>query len=155
MDCGLAHASTTGAANVALATLKPAKPLTAKGTIVGTFQYMSPEQVEGGEADARSDIFAFGAVLYQMATGKRAFDGRTQASVIAAILASEPKPISELQPMSPPALDRLVRTCLAKDPEERFQSAHDLKLQLQWIVEGGSQAGIPAPVATRDRKSVV
>jgi eukaryotic-like serine/threonine-protein kinase len=150
LDFGLAKPATAAAANVAL-TMTHSKPLTAEGTIVGTFQYMSPEQVEGGEADARSDIFAFGAVLYEMVTGKRAFDGRTQASVIAAILASEPKPISELQPMSPPALDRLVRTCMAKDPEERFQSAHDLKLQLQWIVEGGSQAGVPAPVATRRR----
>src|SRR5579863_3921106 len=151
LDFGLAKPATAAAANVALATMTNSKPLTVEGTIVGTFQYMSPEQVEGRDADARSDIFAFGAVLYEMATGKRAFDGRTQASVIAAVLASEPKPISELQPMSPPALARLVRTCLAKDPEERFQSAHDLKLQLQWIAEGGSQAGVPAPVATRRR----
>jgi len=151
LDFGLAKPVAAAAAHAALATMTHSKPLTAEGRIVGTFQYMSPEQVEGGEADARSDIFAFGAVLYEMATGKRAFDGRTQASVIAAVLASEPKPISELQPMSPPALDRLVRTCLAKDPDERFQSAHDLKLQLQWIVEGGSQAGVPAPVATRRR----
>jgi serine/threonine protein kinase len=140
LDFGLAKAPTAAAAHAALATMTHSKPLTAEGTIVGTFQYMSPEQVEGSDADARSDIFAFGAVLYEMATGKRAFDGRTQASVIAAVLASDPKPISELQPMSPPALDRLLRTCLAKDPDERFQSAHDLKLQLQWIVEGGSQS---------------
>jgi hypothetical protein len=151
LDFGLAKAPTAAAAHAALATMTHSKPLTAEGTIVGTFQYMSPEQVEGSDADARSDIFAFGAVLYEMATGKRAFDGRTQASVIAAVLASDPKPISELQPMSPPALDRLLRTCLAKDPDERFQSAHDLKLQLQWIVEGGSQAGVPVPVAIRRR----
>ena len=125
------------------------QPLTARGTIVGTFQYMSTEQIEGKEADARSDIFSLGAVLYEMATGIRAFNGKTQASVVAAILASEPQPISVVRPMSPPALDRVVKTCLAKDPDERFQTVHDLKLQLQWIVEGGSQAGVPAPVAAR------
>jgi serine/threonine protein kinase/Tol biopolymer transport system component len=124
-------------------------PLTARGTIVGTFQYMSTEQIEGKEADARSDIFALGAVLYEMATGIRAFNGKTQASVIAAILAAEPQPISVVRPMSPPALDRVVKVCLAKDPDERFQSVHDLKLQLMWIVEGGSQAGVPAPLAAR------
>ena len=124
-------------------------PLTAAGTIVGTFQYMSTEQIEGKEADARSDIFAMGAVLYEMATGIRAFTGKTQASVIAAILAAEPQPISVVRPMSPPALDRVVKVCLAKDPDERFQSVHDLKLQLMWIVEGGSQVGVPAPVAAR------
>ena len=124
-------------------------PLTARGTIVGTFQYMSPEQVEGKEADARSDIFALGAVLYEMATGKRAFEGKTTASVIAAVLERDPVPISATQPMSPPALDRVVKTCLAKDPDERFQTVHDVKLQLKWMAEGGSQAGVPAPVAAK------
>ena len=124
----------------------PPTPLTAHGTIVGTFQYMAPEQLEGKEADARSDIFSFGAVLFKMATGKRAFDGKTTASVIAAILEREPPPISSLQPMSPPALDRVVKICLAKDPDERFQTAHDLKLQLEWIRDAGSQAGVLAPV---------
>jgi eukaryotic-like serine/threonine-protein kinase len=124
-------------------------PLTARGMIVGTFQYMSTEQIEGKEADARSDIFGLGAVLYEMATGIKAFHGKTQASVVAAILASEPQPISAVRPMSPPALDRVVKVCLAKDPDERFQNVHDLKLQLMWILEGGSQAGVPAPVAER------
>lgn len=124
-------------------------PLTARGTIVGTFQYMAPEQIEGKEADARSDIFSFGAVLYELATGKRAFEGKSQASLIAAILKEDPRPISELQPMSPPQLERVVKTCLAKDPEERFQSAHDLKLQLEWIRDAGSQAGVPALVVAR------
>src|SRR6266436_2867220 len=108
-------------------------PLTGQGLVVGTFQYMSPEQVEGKEADARSDIFALGSVVYEMATGKRAFEGKSHASIVAAILASEPQPISAVQPMSPPALDRVVQGCLAKDPDERWQTAHDVKLQLQWI----------------------
>jgi serine/threonine protein kinase/Tol biopolymer transport system component len=127
------------------------KPLTAEGNIIGTFQYMSPEQLEGQEADARSDIFSFGAVLYEMAAGKRAFDGKTTASVIAAVLAAEPTPISSLQPLTPPALERLIRICLAKDPDERFQSAHDLSLQLKWISEAGSQAGVAAPVVAHRR----
>src|SRR4051812_31959816 len=121
------------------------KPLTAEGSIVGTFQYMAPETLEGGETDARSDIFSFGAVVYEMLTGKRAFSGKTQASVIAAVLASEPPPIATVVPMTPPALDRVVRTCMAKDPDERFQSAHDVVLQLRWIADAGSQAGVPAP----------
>jgi eukaryotic-like serine/threonine-protein kinase len=126
--------------------------LTAEGMILGTFQYMAPEQLEGREADSRTDIFAFGAVLYEMTTGRKAFEGRSQASLIAAILSREPVPISSIQPMSPPALDRLVRTCLAKDPDDRWQSARDLLAELRWISEGGSQAGVPAPVAAR-RKS--
>lgn len=134
-----------------LVTPNASQPLTAKGTVVGTFQYLAPEQVEGKEADERGDIFALGAVLYEMATGKRAFAGNNQASVVAAILASDPPPVSAVQPMSPPALDRVIRNCLAKDPEDRFQSVHDLKLQLKWIAEGGSQAGVPSVVASRRR----
>src|ERR1022692_943366 len=131
----------------------PLSPLTTAGSIVGTIQYMSPEQIEGKDADARSDIFAFGAVLYEMATGKRAFDGKSQASVVAAILTAEPKLISAEQPMSPPALDHVVKTCVAKDPDARFQSAHDLKLQLEWILDAGSQAGVPVPlIASRKRR---
>jgi len=121
--------------------------LTAEGTLVGTFHYMAPEQFESREADARSDIFALGAVLYEMTTGCRAFEGKTAASVMAAILEREPEPITATQPLAPPFLDRLVKTCLAKDPEERWQTAHDVKLQLQWIAEGGSQAG-PVPSGT-------
>ncbi|HEY3204492.1 MAG TPA: protein kinase, partial [Thermoanaerobaculia bacterium] len=127
------------------------QPLTERGTVLGTFQYMAPEQLEGGEADVRSDIFAFGAVLYEMATGQKAFSGKSQASLIGSILRDDPPAISEIAPMTPPALDRVVKTCLAKDPEDRFQTAHDVKLQLQWIAEGGSQAGLPAPVASRRR----
>src|SRR5207237_4670062 len=130
---------------------------TAQGMMLGTFQYMSPEQVEGKEADARSDIFALGAVLYEVASGRCAFTGKSQASIVAAILASEPQPISAVQPMSPPALDRVVRTCLAKDPDDRWQTAHDVMLELKWIDEGGSQAGVAAPLVhrrkTRERVS--
>ncbi len=130
------------------------KPLTAEGSIVGTFQYMAPEQLEGKEPDARADIFAFGAVLYEMATGQRAFTGKSQASLIAAILASEPPPISRLQPLSPPTLDRVVATCLTKDPDERWQSAHDLLKELTWIQEGAlGAAGLP-PAARVGRERI-
>jgi len=147
---GVKFSSTSTASSPALGTI-PSKPLTAEGKIVGTFQYMAPEQLEGKDADARSDIFAFGAVLYEMATGRRAFEGKSQATVIAAIIEREPPPISQVAPMSPPALDRVVKTCLAKDPDERWQTAHDVKLQLRWIAEAGSQAGVPAPVVARRR----
>jgi eukaryotic-like serine/threonine-protein kinase len=126
-------------------------PLTLQGTILGTFQYMAPEMLEGAEADARADIWAFGCVLYEMLTGRKTFDGRTQASLISAILATEPAPIATLQPLTPPALEHTVKTCLEKDPDERYQSAHDLLLQLKWIGAAGSQAGVPAPVAARRR----
>ncbi|MEO8725913.1 MAG: protein kinase [Acidobacteriaceae bacterium] len=146
MDFGLAKsaAAAVSASSLSGVTFAPDKPLTSAGTVVGTFQYMSPEQVEGKEADARSDIFALGAVLYEMATGKRAFEGKTTASVIAAVLERDPEPISTVRPMSPPALDRLVKACVAKDPDDRIQTVHDVKLQLKWIAEGGSQTGVPA-----------
>jgi Tol biopolymer transport system component/predicted Ser/Thr protein kinase len=158
LDFGLAKFHAGGAGDAAasvsrLATELPAsKPLTERGTVLGTFQYMSPEQLEGKEADARSDLFAFGALLYEMATGRKAFTGSSQASLIGAILRDDPPAISEISPLAPPALNRVVKTCLAKDPEDRLQTAHDVKLQLQWIAEGGSQAGLPAPVLAR-RKS--
>jgi Tol biopolymer transport system component len=125
------------------------QPLTERGTVLGTFQYMAPEQLEGKEADARSDIFAFGCVLYEMATGHKAFTGKSQASLISSIMREDPAPISTIAPMTPPALNRVVKTCLAKDPDDRFQTAHDVKLQLQWVAEGGSEAGLPAPVVAR------
>ncbi len=126
-------------------------PLTAAGTVVGTFQYMSPEQLEGREADSRSDIFAFGVVLYEMLSGRRAFEGKTQASLAASVLKETPRSLLEVQPSIPPALARLVSTCLAKEPDERWQTMHDVLLQLRWIAEGGSLAGVPAPVAARRR----
>ncbi len=125
------------------------EPLTSKGTIVGTFQYMAPEQLEGKEADARTDIFAFGAVLYETATGKRAFEGKSRASLIASIMSAQPRAISELQPMTPPALDHLVQNCLAKDPDERVQTAHDIRLQLDWICDERSTIGLPEQVGRR------
>jgi Tol biopolymer transport system component len=154
LDFGLAkQAQATSASASVLTAMTAGKPLTVEGTIVGTYQYMAPEQIEGSEADTRTDIFALGCVLYEMATGTRAFAGKTQASVIASILATEPPPLSSVVPMTPPALDRLVRSCMAKDREDRIQSAHDVKLQLDWIAEAGSQAGIPAPVVARRRVS--
>ena len=154
LDFGLAKLKQEVApANVQLSQLPTAnEPLTAQGMIVGTLQYMAPEQLEGKQVDSRTDIFAFGAVIYEMATGKRAFEGKIQASVIAKILDTDPPPISSLQPMTPPALDRVVKRCLAKEPDERWQSANDLANELKWIAEGGSQAEIAAPVMAR-RKS--
>jgi len=149
LDFGLAKTALAAPAAELTTMATSTKPLTAEGTLVGTFQYMAPEQLEGKEVDGRSDIFSFGAVLYEMATGRKAFEGKSQASLIAAILAAEPPPITKLQPMTPPALERVVKTCLAKDPDERWQTAHDLKLQLEWISEGGSLAGVPAPVVAR------
>jgi Tol biopolymer transport system component/predicted Ser/Thr protein kinase len=118
--------------------------LTAQGTILGTLQYMAPEQLEGKEADARTDIFAFGTVVFEMATGKKAFEGKSQASVISAIMSSDPAPMSSLQPMTPPALDRVVKKCLRKDPDERWQATRDVKDELKWIAEGGSEVSLAA-----------
>ena len=155
LDFGLAKlaAPTPGGviSGISVVATQTSATLTAQGTIIGTFQYMAPEQLEGKEADARSDIFALGSVLFEMATGKSAFGGKSHASLIAAILDRTPPPISSVQPMTPPALDRVVKTCLEKDPEDRWQTAHDVKLQLEWIAEGGSQVGAPAAVVSRRR----
>jgi len=132
-----------------LPTMKSA--VTAEGTILGTLQYMAPEQVEAKEVDARTDIFALGAVVYEMATGKKAFDGKTSASVMAKILEAEPPSMASLQPMTPPALDRVVKKCLAKEPEKRWQAASDVCDELKWIAEDGSQTGMSAPVAARSK----
>src|SRR5262249_25007624 len=119
--------------------------LTQEGQILGTFQYMAPEQLEGLEADARTDIFAFGEVLYEMATGRRAFEGKTKTSLIAAIVDRDPPPMSAMQPMTPPAFERVVKTCLAKDPDDRWQSARDVANELRWIQQAGPQAAPAAP----------
>jgi Tol biopolymer transport system component len=127
------------------------KPLTERGTILGTFQYMAPEQLEGVDADARTDIFAFGAVLYEMATGHRAFTGKNKTSLIASIVSAQPRPLREMQPLTPPVFEHLVDRCLAKDPDERWQNAQDIAEQLRWISEAGSSAGVAAPIV-RQRK---
>ena len=147
LDFGLAKESPLGGDTQTDATV--AKGLTSEGTIVGTFQHMSPEQLEGANADARTDIFALGAVLYEMATGRRAFEGKSRASLIASILGTQPPPIAQLRPTTPPALDRLVQACLAKDPDDRWQNAHDVMMELRFIAEGSSAAGVAAPVARR------
>ena len=142
MDFGLARASVSPVAGAEADSPTMSRPLTEKGTLVGTFQYMAPEQLEGKEADARSDTWALGCVLYEMATGKPSFEGTSQASLIAAIMEREPRPITELQPLTPPALDSLVKRCLAKEPDERWQSARDISFGIRGIAEAG-----PAPAA--------
>jgi Tol biopolymer transport system component len=154
LDFGLAKAMAPAGEKGSLTSLPTQQGLTQEGTILGTFQYMAPEQLEGREADARTDVFALGATLYEMATGRKAFSAASQASLITAIMSSDPPAISSVQPMSPPALDRVVRKCLAKDPEDRWQSAADLGSELRWIAEGSS-AGVASPVtASRRRRSL-
>jgi serine/threonine protein kinase/Tol biopolymer transport system component len=133
LDFGLAKIKESAKGGGADATAALTRDLTSPGAILGTFQYMSPEQLEGKEADGRSDIFAFGAVLFEMLTGRKTFAGNSQASLIASILSAQPPPVSSVQALSPHALDRVVRTCLAKDPDERWQSAGDLARELEWI----------------------
>ncbi len=141
MDFGLARAARpaiSGVHSPAALTQTPtiAAPLTVEGTIVGTFQYMSPEQLEGREADARSDLWALGCVLYEMATGRRPYEGETPVSLISSIMKDEPRPMAEVVPMTPLALDRIVRACLDKNPDQRWQNAHDLALALRWPAAG-------------------
>jgi Tol biopolymer transport system component len=116
--------------------------LTAEGTIIGTFQYMAPEQLEGLPADARTDIFALGAVLYEMATGRRAFDGKTRTSLIAAIVSAQPPAITNVQPLAPASLDHVISTCLAKEPDARWQSAHDVAQELRWVETSDATATV-------------
>src|SRR5262245_23553727 len=155
LDFGLAKLQSAGLSNDhsnVSALYTEARDITKEGTILGTVQYMSPEQLEGKESDARADIFAFGSVLYEMATGKRAFTGNSQASVMSSILKDEPPPISQVQPLAPASLDRIVKTCLEKDPDDRWQNAHDLMKELTWIAEGRSQAGMAiSPGLTKRR----
>ncbi len=128
-------------------------PLTAEGTIIGTLQYMAPEQLEGKEADARTDIFAFGAVVYEMVTGKKAFEGASQASLVGAIMNQQPAPVTEVQPVSPPMLDEVITACLAKSPEDRCQTATDLMRELKWVTDGSAQVGtasVETPSKGRD-----
>src|SRR5438552_1863598 len=145
LDFGLAKSG----APVDLSGATQQKALTQEGTIVGTFQYMAPEQLEGSEADARTDIFALGALLYEMATGKRAFEGKNKTSLIAAIVSGRPTPVSQIQPLAPPALEHVIERCLEKDSADRWQSAHDIAEELKWIRSKGSQAGVAAPITAR------
>ncbi|HMF07558.1 MAG TPA: protein kinase, partial [Thermoanaerobaculia bacterium] len=162
LDFGLAKfAPSSASAAITDLSMQPTTPkkadLTAEGTILGTFQYMAPEQLEGKEADARTDIFALGAVIYEMATGKKAFSGGSQASLISSIMKEDPQPISAVQPMTPPALEHVVRKCLAKDPEDRWQSARDVAGELGWIAQTSSSSSLasgPASVALRPRRRV-
>ena len=153
LDFGLAKVLAPASSASVLTALPTETPLTEEGTVLGTVQYMAPEQLEGKEADARTDIFALGCVLYEMAAGKRAFSGATRASLIGAILHTEPPAISTLQPMSPHALDRVVKTCLARDPEERWQTARDVALQLKGIEQERSEARPEEAVPARRRRS--
>ncbi len=148
MDFGLAKSVSATAApasglTMTMSTPSPSHPLTAQGTLVGTFQYMSPEQLEGRDLDARSDIFSLGAVLYEMWTGVRAFQGKTQLSVASAIMEREPAPLGEIKPLTPANLDHVVMRCLAKDRDERWQTARDLASELRWTRESGSHATPP------------
>ena len=153
LDFGLAKPAPLRGSLATLTVANQQLPMTEQGTIVGTFQYMSPEQVEGKEVDSRSDIFSLGAVLYEMLTGKRAFEGKSQLSVASAILEKHPAPISTMKPMTPPALDHAVKKCLAKAPEERWQSAGDLADELKWISESGERTGSTASVLPSAGKS--
>ena len=167
MDFGLAKslrmATSASATNppsfTAAATMSgpsPLSPLTTAGNIVGTVQYMSPEQIEGKEADARSDIFALGAALYEMASGKRPFEGKSQISLASAILEKDPEPITTVNKQVPASFERLLNTCLNKNPEERFQSAQDVKLELEWIAaEKPSVAPAIAPGASRRKERLL
>ena len=154
LDFGLAklHEVVPAAASGSMQRTAASLSATTPGTIIGTMQYMAPEQLEGKDADARTDIFAFGAVLYEMLTGRKAFEGKSQPHLIAAIVSSQPDPASTLQPATPPALDFLIARCLAKDPEQRLQTATDLVNELQWIA-GGGEGAAPVPVAAPHSRS--
>jgi serine/threonine protein kinase/Tol biopolymer transport system component len=147
LDFGLAKPAPNVATMASGSIATMSKPLTMEGTIVGTFQYMAPEQVQGREADARSDLFALGAVLYEMMTGKRAFAGKSQISVMSAVLEKEPEPVSTIQPLVPPALDHVIQRALAKDPDDRWQTARDLRQELKWSAESAAFPSGAVPTA--------
>lgn len=148
LDFGLAKLQ-VGQGNPNNPAITQTTPLTGANTILGTMQYMAPEQLEGEDADVRSDIFALGAIMYEMATGKRAFEGSSNATLIAAIIGQDPISISAVIPTTPPLFERLVKKCLSKEPRKRWQSVSDLSDELRWISQGGSQIGLPAQVAAK------
>jgi len=165
MDFGLAkaasasvHSATSSApllsAAQTISEASPISPLTVAGTMIGTIQYMAPEQIEGREADVRSDLFALGAVLYEMVTGVRPFEGKSQISVASAILEKDPDPVSKRQPLTPPALEHVINACLEKKPDDRLQSARDVRLELKWIAEAPPPVSLPAASA-KTRSSVL
>jgi Tol biopolymer transport system component/predicted Ser/Thr protein kinase len=143
LDFGLAKSAADSSTRLSTTEATQQQPLTEEGMIVGTYYYMSPEQLTGGAADARSDIFALGAVLYEMVAGRRAFEGKTKSSVVASILDREPPPLSEINRQAPPPLARVVALCLAKDPDDRWQSAHDVALELEALRDGEALSATP------------
>jgi Tol biopolymer transport system component len=148
LDFGLSKIQ-AGSDLLALSTVSPGNaPLTAAGEVLGTLPYMAPEQLAGKEADARSDLFGFGAIVYEMATGRRAFEGTSAATVTGAVLHTSPPPVSSLQPLTPAALDRIVARCLAKDPDDRWQTARDVLLELKWIDESLKSGHATGPART-------
>ena len=163
LDFGLAKPVVTGAplsgspplfsAAMTLTSPTPQSPLTTSGAVVGTVQYMAPEQFEGKEADARTDIFAFGSMLYEMATGKRPFSGKTQIKVVSAILEDDPHPVSQLRSGVPPAIEHVIRICLQKNPDDRYHSAHDIAVELKWISETGTER--PMKIRTSSKLWIV
>ena len=155
LDFGLAKLKTAPAGAAAASELLTRNPTTTPGSVLGTVQYMAPEQLEGKEVDARADLWAFGCVLYEMTTGRQAFEGKSHASLIAAIMEHEPPAMRTLDPMSPPALEHLVGRCLAKDPDERWQSARDVLHELQWVAEAALPPGAPGADAARPRRALL
>jgi Tol biopolymer transport system component len=159
LDFGLAkwmdHGTSTSLSQspTGLATLQTGRDLTTPGTVLGTLQYMAPEQLEGLEADARTDIFSFGALFHEMVTGKKAFEGKSRVLLISAIATSHPPPLSSVDPLTPQALDHAVEMCLAKEPADRWQTANDVLAELEWIADGGAEAmsAMAAPALTRRR----
>ena len=161
MDFGLAKAAAPTISQTASAPLlsdartmtetTSLSPLSKAGMIIGTIQYMAPEQIEGKEADARSDLFALGAVLYEMATGKRPFEGKSQLRLATAILEEEPEPMRAFKPLTPPAFEHVVTTCLTKNPDDRFQNAHDVRLELEWIAKELPELNASSGTATPAR----
>ncbi len=146
LDFGLAKSTAALPASTSMTMTMP-------GTMLGTMQYMAPEQLDGVEADRRTDIFAFGVVMHEMVTGKKAFEGKSQVLLISAIATSDPPPLSRVQPETPPALDYVVKTCLEKDPADRWQDARDLVAELRWIAEGGSDSGLGVAAGEGGRRT--